>query len=434
MNKMRMASELGASGAAPPHAGVYWLRGSGRVGDPDEAPLSLVPVERLKWMLKETMGSPKAFEHRRWELQRELLELGRSCDVSDEDVVESYRQSCHPITGEMSRYLSKAHLAIRLGEVLFIHGALPLTNEVLESRTHPCIWDDFTFAMPWLDKNITAKDVNVETTDDWLAAMDDFVQSSLQAWRENASGDTIWATTGGYNVTDHRYSNLVQYGMGWLPTGERNPTVVYSSWATDGMPRKFFPRANSTDKLFAEFTGEFFRRSRIRLICCGHQPQGDMPNTIRVDIPGSRQPGYIVSCDTSYSGDTHWYNDETVQVTLRSNPGRKSARSGRGLQAYSEVLILQCTHTGKLLDVHCRGCLSDGDEYETSSLDLNGDEKEGNTEQGFVVGKLAEGPQVPSLSVSPHKGPWWTKAAFKDGTYLLAGGKGFDFWNFLVKS
>jgi hypothetical protein len=523
MNKMRVIQELGGGASninlctnndndvvkqqqqqpLPPHGGVYWLRGTGRVGDPEVGLLpndstSATAADRLRWMLKDTMGSPKAFEHRRSELEQEQRELlqstgsptdSGSCGdivVTDEQVVESYRASCHPVTGEMGRYLANARLVVRLGDALFVHGCLPLTETVLRQETHASVWDDLTFAMPWLEEHETARDKGVLTVNDWISAVNDFGVESVRAWREEpaTAGGTIWSTTGGYHHS--KGYQLVQYGMGWIPGGIRNPTAVYASWCINGMPRRFFPAdphhanptsatTSSTDDRFVQATREFFQRTGVTVICSGHQPQGDMPNPIRVDYTGTpnssnsdsgsnsyctnnqknglqdsdphstQRTGWILSCDTSYSGDTHWYSlpadgDDSVAATApRHNPGRGCAKSGRGEQAVSEVVMEQCSETGQMLSVYCHGTLSDGTAYETLEYALNNDtttmpsSSSSSKTADLVVGRLASGPLVPDKANSPHGESWWTRAAFRDGSYLLTAGEGFHVWNRIVK-
>lgn len=51
--------------------------------------------------------------------------------VSDEEVVESYRNSCHPIHGVMGEYLSEGRLCIIIGGAMFMHGSLSITPEAL---------------------------------------------------------------------------------------------------------------------------------------------------------------------------------------------------------------------------------------------------------------------------------------------------------------
>jgi len=458
-NKMRIISELGnyqdgnSSYTCPPHGGVYWLRGSGKLGDPQEiardgtsSAMALPqddPVGRLQWILRYTMGSPRAFDYRRWELEQEQLEAtGTSTPVSDMQVVDSYRRACHPETGEIAMYLANAKLVLRLGEVLFLHGSLPITtpllDQVLQEREKTSstiasnLWDDLSFAMPWLPPGARAQDAGVHSIDDWLSSLNDFVKSNVQSWRQMEGSDIIWSTHGGYNYTQQPYSQLLQYGMGWTPDGVRNPTIVYSSFANDGMPHRFFPFANTTDQLFVNLTRDFMERSGVRLICCGHQPQGQMPNTIKMDLFDGSQSAYILCCDTSYSGDVLWHN-ENSDTLQRENLRRGSAKSGRGQTAVSEVIMEQCCETGKLIDVHCHGRLSDGTEYETHSLDMDTKRNETSTDNVVTVGKLAPSTIAPDPGNSPHGGPWWTQAAFRDGSFLLSAGKGYQSWNRIVK-
>lgn len=130
INKMRIVNELGiltiddaltaadnVDCALPHHDGVYWLRGT----DNEESNVPTSAAERLKWMLRRTMGSSDAFELRREELKRErfaimnqtpvsFCPLEHTTDtslnaaaVSDEEVVQSYMQSCCPVLGIMSQ-------------------------------------------------------------------------------------------------------------------------------------------------------------------------------------------------------------------------------------------------------------------------------------------------------------------------------------------
>eukprot|EP00977_Amphora_coffeiformis_P000801 scaffold175_cov177-Amphora_coffeaeformis.AAC.3 len=419
INKMRLVAELGSSDdTMPAHPGVEWFRGTNRLGDPEQPNIELQdPVQRLKWILQFTMGSPRAFEHRKQELEKEA----KGQPVSEADVVDSYRKSCHP-DGEMGRYLAAAQLAVRLGDVLFVHGSLPLTKEVLAQGDTNATWQgDLRIVMPWLEPGA---EHNVESVTDWIDSLNDFAQQEIAEWTRNPPSG-IWSRVGGYHnlPSDDMRSGarLIQYGMGGLPDRTKNPTIVYASWGTDGMPRRFFPPALRSDQRFAEATKAFFQASGIRLICSGHQPQGDMPNAIRVAISDDRIC-WILCSDTSYSGDVVWYDDE------REQPGREGSLSGRGQRAVSEVLLTQNLQTGKIVMAICHGTLSDGSKYESKPLAWTTSD-DGNEQ--MEVGSVAEGPLVPDRS--PHNGPWWTRAAFADGSYLLAAGEGYNAWNCIIK-
>ena len=454
LNKMRMVQELGpandGSGAAPHHPGVAWLQGTGRTGDPLLGPLDRDPVQRLQWMLAQTMGSPKAFQHRRWELQQERRAMRQHDLVQDEDVVESYRQSCCCLdTGEMAEYLQSCQLVLRLGEVAFVHGALPLTNHLLEQSLERdndvLLWDDLTFAMPWLEEGKRARDVGVVSIDDWIVALNEFGQRHVQAWRNYGVNDgeaSVWAYTGGYRVENQPFGPLLQYGMGTTPDRLPNPTVVYNSWGVSpriksgkvaDVPRKLFRHdvmRDPIDRAYVRHAEDFFQRTGLRLVCSGHQPVGDLPNHIRISSSSSLQesPYWILVCDTSYSGDMLFWNLPTDDGPPIANLGRGTARSGRGSVAVSEVLIEQCCSSGVILDAYCHGVLSDGTAYESEHI-FGGDARADSSILGLTVGTLASGSVVPSQDQSPHHGPWWTQAALADGSYLLAAGKGFKFWS-----
>lgn len=336
MNKMRIASELGVVGTTtlPRHEGVYWLRGTGRPGDPllkDNKVSQINAAERLKWILSQTMGSPDAFELRKEELQRET---GRR--TSDKDVVDSYRQSCHP-TGEMGQYLQQAHLALKLGNTLFVHGALPLTQPTLnqackQGKPVQEFWSDFKFAMPWQEADEESKP---HSANEWLKALEAFARTHVSGWKRHVEQletgrqtecDGVWSTKGGYDysTSGQGFEALMQYGMGWTPDGNRNPTIVYSSWLNDGLPYRFLPDPSTPeDSLFAKLTSEFFDTLGIELIVSGHQPHGDMPT--RIELGEAKN---ILCCDTSYSGDTMWWNEPGE--ASRTNIGRGSTSSGRG--------------------------------------------------------------------------------------------------------
>jgi hypothetical protein len=434
INKMRVCQELGIDNdntthtLLPHHDGFYWLRNlhlakGGNADDESQwIPSRTNAVERLQFILSKTMGSPKAFELRRLELQREKeasitaiaatitaqqqqhgTTSTTTSSVSDDDVVTSYRQSCHPITGEIGNYLANATLALRIGQLFVVHGALPLTSEVLQraitaekaqggggDEAIKNFWKDLSFAMPWRttttlqhDNNNSNQEAPCSTTittppssqeyssarqaiNDWMDALNAFAKQSIEHWKDNvrmsrinhddvamitddnnsnnntpSEKSIIWATKGGYSSQFPAYQ-LTQYGMGWMPNGKRNPTVVYSSWSVDGMPTRFFPnKKDQEDRMYVKLVREFFRQSGIKLILAGHQPQGDMPWPIRIqdddddddddDANLQHDLGWVLCCDTSYSGDTVWINrQDTPKSSWRNNKGRGVGPGFRG--------------------------------------------------------------------------------------------------------
>jgi hypothetical protein len=577
VNKLRLLQELGlpnhgnAAAEAPPpppphHPGLWWLTGTGQMGDSNVSstttmtlpppPIPSSPVERLQWLLRDTMGSPDAFRFRKAELawerqqqqQQQHLLLKENDDlaldeIGDDHVVESYRTSCHP-RGEMGQFLSQGQIVARLGQVLFLHGAIPLTKHILENRINKessnpkkeNFWDDLTFAIPWMDttkcqpqeRHLTEQ-ASPRSVREWIDVLNEFAQSNVQLWQKdiaaleqelhnntspsattstNQNPNAVWAAKGGYHFGPS-YSALIQYGVSRTPDFLPNPTVIYNSWFTNGIPnrlRSSFSKknghrsdshGNSTNDDenennddsscdYIKLTKEFLEASQVRLIVSGHQPQGDLPSPIRLDSimvkaatmnqdcensiatpkrgtndnspdTASTTTGWILCCDTSYSGDTKWLqwspttaamkNTKEAPHALRHNLGRGTARSFRGDVAVTEVLIeLDRAHENDLLDVRYHGVLSDGTAYETDNfLSLSvtptvlypkgGDSllKDDSSPPLPVVGQVAPSGWVPPADQSPHSGSqWWTKAILKDGSYVFQAAEGFDRWNLVV--
>ena len=336
INKMRILQELGITSSSssqeklPPHGGINWFRGTGLQGDPelihkyytsaqeddlnDEEKMNLanilvsdVPAERLKWILRKTMGSPDAFEFRRNELKEEQefvarykgknLDNGSAINyhVSDEEVVESYRNSCHPTHGVMGEYLSEGRLCLIIGGAMFMHGSLPITPEALSQYENASnertdidankrFWAWFLdYATPFARNEMPA------STSEWANGLNAFAKRQDDAWKRNITfSETstslaernnakkeFWSTGGGYQKGDNEsdlaveFGSLCQYGMGWLPDRSKNPTVVYNSWMQDGMPRYLRDEENASYKAIID---DFFEISGLDVIVTGHQP------------------------------------------------------------------------------------------------------------------------------------------------------------------
>ena len=248
INKMRLLGEL-----SPAHArrfpwaeyrGVYWCDPS----DSDRADFCATPdtpAARLKWILSNTMGSGQTFELRRQELIasagiRDADTDGCSANttatafVSDGDVCDSFVASLSP-GGLMRRYLQAGQLGVVCGDTLFVHGALS-----------PSV-------MGWLPPSATVDDGGNSGNDcepdarRWISKLNAFCRAEVQAWCSKWTGITLregdaeglsWADTGGYVAPGGRFpgANLMQYGMGWLPSGERNRTLVYRDWMGEPKP------------------------------------------------------------------------------------------------------------------------------------------------------------------------------------------------------
>ena len=149
------------------------------------------PVDRLQWILSKTMGCPFTFQHRK----NELKAMGE--DDSDEAVVYSYLSRLQP-TGEFITYLSQSSLAVKLHDILFVHGSINAHN------------------FGWVaGQQITKRDLPF-----FISSLNEFLYREIQDYRQNIEGfvhsmkrpDEHWGSTGGY---DHSQpgSRLIQYGI-----------------------------------------------------------------------------------------------------------------------------------------------------------------------------------------------------------------------------
>jgi len=466
INKMRIVPEMGTDHSddntdgddnrdqrLPYHGGCWWLAGTGLDGDPlaDDKPEngtskvpSNSPAERLRWILGKTMGSPDAFELRRSELAREEELIHKaSREISDEEVVRSFRRACHP-DGEVGRYLSSAKLLVKVGSALFMHGALPRPDVVDTCQEHS-LWSRVDYAIPWINDPCE----EISSVDNWIECLNSFAHSQAGLWRKNIqhSHDQstnrtvgVWSTIGGYN-TPFDYGNLLQFGMGWLPTKKKNPTIVYTSWLTDGMPLQFYGFHcrkmgaigfdNATP--FAREVSRLFDAGNLQLIVSGHQPHGDHPMPINMSrMPDDRNINarFILPCDTSYSGDTHWLCSGSGKK--RNMHGRSNSASGRGDTAVCEVLIDQSVEDGSISSTVLHGQLSDGTKYE--SINLFDASKDPDT--ALVGTRLDRNDFVFEGSVRDDSGEemdWWIKNKLSDGRFLVSAGKGYVVFNSIVK-
>ena len=483
INKIRILQEIGIATAddenekpnendscenLPMHGGYFKFQGKRQQGDPDlirkcsdeimqskkcqstsiDENNILVPNssgERLKWILRKTMGSPNAFEWRRLELQQEKdfyaftvgIQNEAETLVTDGEVVDSYRKSCHP-NGEMGNYIKRANLSLKLGGAMFMHGSLPLTPELvsmfrdtnkksseINMEGESSFWDEFyKYALPFVGEGKSGMDLpSVRNAQEWSDALNEFARYQYDVWHRNITtveeGDNsslgLWSTTGGYqNASDGAgdIGSLCQYGMDVLPSGEHNPSIVYQSWMQDGYP-KFFRKQESREA-YQNIVKQFFDINNLDVIVSGHQPVGDLPFPIQISANK-----FIICADTSYSRDTIWLNN-------RENTGKGESISFRGDAAVSEVLLKQWVGSGKIYSVGSHGVLSDGTAYDSDNL-------YGSDEGNAMIGTLVDRKKLVFEEFvqddSNDEVDWFVRSKLEDGSFLISSGRGIEVFN-----
>ena len=435
---------------------VYWIKDA---QDGDETTGD--PAERLKWILRRTMGAPDAFEHRRKELR--LLKL----PYSDTDVVQSFVElSCPAVVRDASKspmasswgsvdwvlpgdlrgllvdYIRAGSLSLVVGDTLFVHGACHERNVGTggEFGMHPFHRakygrDGVSFFEELKGFVVDSGDVRYDLG--VLNRVKDLeVQDyNLQSYAKHTLGrGYTWAKHGSYDDPQDG-SRLLQYGMGWFNSGVANKTVVYANYVykdiLTGQVGLRPPGREMVEKL---------QKGGIRRVVVGHQPNGDCP-LVLVSGPGTNEQGWargsnegddgkarvgagavdfeIIMGDTSYAANTKWEAGKDGKAPSSAVSAQKAygcaltrvaadEKSTRG-SAVSEVLIRldeRAASGASACTVH--GVLSDGSTYVYDS-------------------PLSAVPASPASRVGQPYGPdgWRVKAVVGDAHASDAGAAAF---------
>ena len=300
-----------------------WRNGPGMQPNSDEANPSF--VDRLRWILRHTMGAANAFENRRHEL--EIIQGGH---ISDADVFKSFRDSVAQ-GGVVRDYLEQTQLMLILGDTMFLHGALRDENlgRVPSSQTAHT------------------------NAHQWCQALNQWHSEELRSWSSSKSDITMepffrkWETLNNTSSKsagmlskrlpkDHPMrlrsgGSLMDYGV---PGGAEGRSVVYSSW----LDFQHYPdpcAAGSTH------VGSMLANAGIVRVITGHVPHGDCPTVlhcgdgdcIKVSDENDIHEGEgkvtgkendssftVIMCDTTYCagspGDWHSRGKSVVEVLV----------------------------------------------------------------------------------------------------------------------
>ena len=212
INKLRLAREL--RGAPPRRA-------------PDVRGAAL-----LRWILAETMGARRAFEHRRTELRA----AGEASD--DDAVTESFLADVAP-DGELCQLLARSALAHRVDETLFVHGGVT-------AESFLCV---------------PGRSARCSDVDAWVAELNEFIAAQVAAFvadRHDPRTEPAWAELIGYQAPRHG-------------TSKNQGSVVYAR-PTDEVGNPLLPSAPVVRAL---------RAAGVRRVVVGHTPSGDCPAVVR---------------------------------------------------------------------------------------------------------------------------------------------------------
>lgn len=303
LNKMRFTSELSEEAlkqeSVYSQSPAYWLH----EGDD----LKISPMEflsqhglansrtnRLRWMLRNTMGSATDFEFRRDELKA----MGEIPDdlITDEVVTQSYlnmvqnpdvqgsemgTKSDH---GLWTQYLRLGKLAMVIQSVLLVHGGI--FGDFRNAKHQTAL--GYIPGQPTLTQdqllNVEAQGGNIRQ---WTQELNAFAQDQIQIWEDERDNSHAFSPMPTHQ--DRAGNVLMDYG---LTTGK--PTVVTARPLEGGMPVSLRPEEVS-----------ILAKNEIKIILSGHTPHGTSPTVIPSVVSDSDMmpPTKVttVLADTSYS-------------------------------------------------------------------------------------------------------------------------------------
>ena len=220
INKMRLRRELGGH-------------------PPSKAPAGLEPPQLLRWILANTMGAARAFEHRATELRA----------VSEQDVVDSFCFDVSP-PGPIAEYLAQCQLVFRSRETLFVHGALT---------------DESVGVVPGIGGRIP-------DLDEWVGELNAFYSRQVAAFCQDSA--------------ESEYSGVIAYQRSVPGTRMNQASVVYGRF-TDDSGNPSLPHSTVIASLV---------RAGVRRLTVGHTPSGDTPSVLRDPERGFE----LIMADNSY--------------------------------------------------------------------------------------------------------------------------------------
>ena len=329
--------------------------------------------------------------------------------------------SIYPCTSKLSLPMNlcdiiSAYIALVIKDTLFVHGAI-CTNSYGwipgESNNKNNDNDGHTDDIDYNNKRIKDTDVN-----EWVNKLNAFASKGIYDCIHSDQDATPWSFTGGYKNHNTPCSNILQYGMGWLPNGKRNRTIVYNQWVIEDKNK-----LNSINFPTKEIINNLHLHG-VKRILTGHKPLGDSPAI----FSNNDRNFHVITADTSYSARTKYLNGMNEETLKIFDEFKKcDEQHAEHMNKSSDNIpkdISDIRHHGR------RG-------YAVSEviIDFDNNKKDSNNNDGvvFIHGTLANGDlfeanlnMEPLIGQQTNDGKFIQGIRLKDQKFIVSHSKG---WN-----
>eukprot|EP00571_Detonula_confervacea_P006065 CAMPEP_0172313510 /NCGR_PEP_ID=MMETSP1058-20130122/20330_1 /TAXON_ID=83371 /ORGANISM="Detonula confervacea, Strain CCMP 353" /LENGTH=576 /DNA_ID=CAMNT_0013027169 /DNA_START=123 /DNA_END=1853 /DNA_ORIENTATION=- len=377
--------------------------------------------QRLRYILKHTLGCPDTFEFRREEIQilteiygeyppkletHDFTPIGGfdepSSDITDEEVVDSFLYEISDAEGSLRQYLNLSQIAAIVGNTIFVHGAI----DSLTMKFVPSLGTKFEvptlppppFAAPY--EAIRTDGRIIENVHEWVESLNNYLKQGLKDFSHRPQWNDERTSRGGEGLLAIQ-NRPSMWGRSVVCNSYADGGVVSTDDAEQKRQQALLTAQEQLDPLAFEgiasnvmdpAPAQWLLKHGIQRIVVGHKPTGDCPAVLSSKYTGVE----IVAVDTSFSHRKDLHESENI--------GMKRFGENRG-EAIAMVEIAGKDALSNWLETS--GVLACGTEYSNEFPILSS--SDGNKEKGdhHLGRKLSNG--------------WWVKVAVPPNYHLCRG-------------
>ncbi|CAJ1935207.1 unnamed protein product [Cylindrotheca closterium] len=356
-------------------------------------------VNKLKYMLKHTLGCPKTFEFRRQELS--ILQ-NRSADaITDDQVVDNFIFEVQE--GSLHDYFHHAQVAVIIGNTLFCHGAVDKDTMQFVPSPQSKFENPPSKPTPWKV---------IPNVHEWVDALNEFYQLGLKDHAERPYWNDDFTSRGGESLMALQ-NRPAMWGRSIISNCYGDGGCITTRHAAEHRkdPQRLQEETKNNPLCFEKVCSDpldpivasWLSKQGIQRVVVGHKPTGDCPSVLSSVYTGVE----IVSADTSFS-DT-------------------SSEDNRGA-ATGVVQLSGFSSTDNQLQLS--GILQNGTSYSCAFARLQSKELATATESQAIDGTTHNIESLKGdifLGRQLKDGDWWIKVrtgSAEDDLYCLTRGNG----------